>query len=81
MSRRVRFASVLLILGALTCGSLGALPLGLRPVPAESTRIGFVTAVVEWIASLFTPDRETGRAPAAAQPKGGTNVDPNGGGS
>lgn len=79
MSRRTRFASALLVVVVVTCGSLSALPLGPRPVPAESTRIGFLTALVEWIASVFSPDPPIGDATASVSPKEGSSVDPHGG--
>jgi|GEM_PF-3564066 len=81
MSRSVRFAAALLILAALTCGSLGALPFGPRITPAETARGDFLTAVVEWIASLFVGDRHTGDVAQPSQPtaKDGSTLDPHGG--
>jgi hypothetical protein len=76
MSRTVRTAAVLLILATLTCGSLGALPLGPRLAPD-----GFLTAVVEWVVSLLTPDRLARDTPKPPPPtKDGAVVDPSGGG-
>lgn len=80
MSRTVRFAAALLILASLTCGSLGALPFGSRLIAAETGRGSFLTAVVEWIASLFVRDRSSGDVPAVPQTKDGTYIDPHGGG-
>jgi len=82
MSRSVRFAAALLILAALTCGSLVALPFGPRITSAETSRGDFLTAVVEWIASLFVADRHTGNVSQPTQPttKDGSNLDPHGGG-
>jgi hypothetical protein len=81
MSRSVRFAAALLILAALTCGSLVALPFGSRITPAETARGDFLTAAVEWIASLFVPDRHVGDVTKPPQPttKDGSNLDPHGG--
>ena len=79
MSRSVRFAAALLILAALTCGSLGALPFGSRITPAETARGDFLTAVVEWIASLFDRGLSAGKIPTAPQTKDGAHIDPSGG--
>jgi hypothetical protein len=70
----------MLILAALTCGSLGALPLypGITPGPVPAG--GFLTAVLEWIATLLAPDRPTGMVSPRPQPKDGGVVDPTGGG-
>jgi hypothetical protein len=78
MSRKIRFAAALLVLVSLTTGSLGALPFGLRLIPAERGD-SFLTAVVEWIGSLLNLDRSSGNAPPAPQTKDGTHVDPSGG--
>jgi len=75
MSRPVRSAAALLILAALTCGSLGALPFGPRITPAENARGDFLTAVVEWIVSLFAH----GPASGTPQIKDGVHIDPSGG--
>jgi hypothetical protein len=79
MSRQVRFAAVLLTLAAFTCGSLGALPFGLRITPAEDVRGDFLTAVAEWISSLFVPERPAESAPKQPQSKDTGTMDPNGG--
>lgn len=82
MSPKVRFASALLVVAALACGSLGALPLGPRVAPPESVQSGIVTAVVEWVVALLTPgtpERPTRSAHKPAQTKAGSNMDPNGG--
>jgi len=80
MSRTVRFAATLLILVSLTCGSLGALPFGPRIVPAENGRGDFLTAVVQWIASLFAPDPATDDPPKPPPyTKEGSGYDPHGG--
>jgi hypothetical protein len=78
MSRKLRFAAALLILASLTCGSLGALPLGPRITPAESARGDFLTAVVEWIASLFALEPAVGKVPTLPQTKDGVHIDPSG---
>ena len=79
MSRPIRFAAALMILAALTCGSLGALPFGSRLVPAENVRGGFLTAIVEWIAAVFAPSPSTRDAPKPPQTKDGVHIDPSGG--
>jgi hypothetical protein len=85
MSRTFRFAAVLLIFASLTSGSLGSLPTSPRSVSTESGRGDFLAVVLEWIASLLSPDRPTGEAPNPPQPKEGSGYDPsgarNGGGS
>lgn len=80
MSRMFRFASALLILASLTCGSLGAFPLypGITPTPAPTG--GILAAFVEWISSLPRPDRPADTAPHRSQPKDGAAIDPVGGG-
>ncbi len=78
MSRTVRFASTLLILAVLTCGSLGAWPLGVPMAPAETSGGDFLTAVVEWIGSIFAPERPAGDNPVP-QAKEGVCIDPAGG--
>jgi hypothetical protein len=77
MSRTVRFAAALLVVASLTCGSLGALPLGSRIMPAESARGDFLTAFVEWIASLLAPDQPSGEA-TKPPTKDGSTLDPHG---
>jgi hypothetical protein len=81
MSRTVRFAAALLTLVTLTCGSLGALPLGPRPAPTETEGAGFLTAVVEWLAAVFAPERTGGDVPQPPPPqsKDTGGVDPLGG--
>jgi len=79
MSRKIRFAAALLILASLTCGSLVALPFGPRVIPAETARGDFLTAVVEWISSLFAKQPSVGRVPAPPQAKDGAHIDPSGG--
>lgn len=80
MSRTARFASTLLVLAALTCGSLGAWPLGLRMAPAKDGGDDFLTGVVEWIVSILGPERSSGEAPKPPQPtKDGSTLDPHGG--
>jgi hypothetical protein len=80
MSRTFRFAAALLILASLTCGSLGALPSSSRTIPAESGRSDFLAAIMEWIASVLTPDRPAGEAPQPPpQSKDSSSLDPHGG--
>ncbi|HEV8577981.1 MAG TPA: hypothetical protein VGX68_02770 [Thermoanaerobaculia bacterium] len=76
MSRKIRFA-VALTLAVLTCGSLGALPLG-SPI-ASAERGDFLTAIVEWIVSVFVPEQPSEGAPKPAQLKDNGTMDPNGG--
>lgn len=78
MSRTVRFTSTLFILAALTCGSLGAWPLGLRVTPATDGGGDFMAEVVEWIASFLTPGRPTGEVRKPAPTKDSACVDPSG---
>ena len=80
MSRTVRFAAALVILAALTSASLEALPPSFRTIPAETGRGDFLTAVVEWIVSLLTPNRPAGEVPQPApQSKESSGLDPYGG--
>ncbi len=83
MSRTVRFASTLLILAVLTCGSLGAWPLGLPNAPTLDGGGDLLTAVVEWIASILAPDHPSGGdtpSPESPPTMKGTQIDPHGGG-
>jgi hypothetical protein len=80
MSRKIRFAAALLVLVSLTTGSLGALSFGFRLIPAERGD-SFLTAVVHWVASLFTPERPDRIVPQPSPPtKDASSVDPYGGG-
>jgi hypothetical protein len=80
MSPKIRCAAALVILVALTCGSLGALPLGSHAVLPESDRGGVLAAVVDWFIALFTPDQASRQAHKPAHTKAGSQADPNGGG-
>lgn len=77
MSRKIRFAAALLILGSLTCGSLSAFPLEHRTVLAQEGA-GTLTVLVDWVASLFSWKRVQGTAPRHAQPKIASQLDPDG---
>jgi hypothetical protein len=81
MSRTVRFVAALVILASLTCGSLAALPCGLRSIPAENAGSDFLTAAVEWLASILAREPSGGKAPVPEpQSKDGSHIDPIGGG-
>ena len=77
MSRKTRFAAVLLLLVFLPTASLEAIPLGFRITPATNPGGDFLSAVVEWIASVFGPERLVERTPKTPQKDNGT-LDPNG---
>lgn len=79
MSPKIRLASAVLVSAALACGSLGALPLGPRLAPPESGGGGILMAVVEWFASLFSPDPHSHEPRKPVQTKSGATADPNGG--
>jgi hypothetical protein len=77
MSRKIRFAAVLLILSSLSLGTLNALPLQYpRAVPHEGSTL---TAVVDWMASLFYWDKPHGKGPKHPRLKVAVQVDPDGG--
>jgi hypothetical protein len=78
MSPKIRLTSAVLVLVALSCGSLGALPLGPRGVLPESGK-GVLVAVVEWFVSLLLPEPYPRETPKPAQIKSGQAADPNGG--
>jgi hypothetical protein len=81
MSCKVRFAATVFVLAVLVCGSLEALPFSLRPAPIENRGEDFVTAALEWIASIFVPDRDNRPAnhkPRSPQTKEGSTMDPHG---
>jgi hypothetical protein len=79
MSPKIRFASAVLVVAALACGSLGALPLGPDRVVPERGWEGILTAVEQWIVSLFRPELPTPARHKPAQTKAGSTMDPNGG--
>lgn len=79
MSPKIRLASAMLVLAALACGSLGALPLGPHAVLPESERGGILAAVVDWLVSLVMPGHHAHGTHKPADIKAGSNADPNGG--
>jgi hypothetical protein len=78
MSRSIRFAAAALILASLLSGSLWALPPSSRPAATENGKSDFLSALVEWIASLLAPDRPAGDALREPQSKEGSYIDPAG---
>jgi hypothetical protein len=77
MYNKFRFFTALLIISALTCGSLSAFPLGHRTVLANEGA-GTLTAVMEWVASLFIGDKPHGKLPKHPLAKGTAQIDPDG---
>lgn len=77
MSYKLRFAAVILVIYLVTCGSLSAFPLGHRTVLARGES-GTLTAVAEWVASLFFSDKPHGKAPKHPLTKGTAQIDPDG---
>lgn len=78
MSPKIRFASAVLVVAALACGSLGALPLGPDRVVPERGWGGILTAVEQWIVSLFRPEPPARPVHKPVQTKAGSQMDPNG---
>ncbi len=74
MSRMFRSAATALLISLLACSSLPALPFAAWMPP---DRGNVLTAIVEWIGSLFT-GRTDSTAPDSAQPKEGSIMDPDG---
>ena len=79
MSPRIRVASTVLVLAALACGSLGALPLGTPGGVPERGWGGILKAVEEWVVALFEPERPVRPVHKPTQTKAGSQMDPNGG--
>jgi hypothetical protein len=77
MFYKFRFVAVFLIISAVTCGSLSAFPLGHRTVLAQDGT-GTLTAVADWVVSLFSWDRVHGKAPKHPLTKGTAQIDPDG---
>jgi hypothetical protein len=80
MPCKTRLIALGVLLFGLASSTLQALPLmpQPRPVPTENGRGDFLTTVVDWIASIFTPDLPFGDTPEP-QTKEGSHLDPHGG--
>ena len=78
MSRMFRSAAAALVISLLACSSsLSALPLVAWASPADTHEGNLLTAVAEWIGSIFT-DRTDSPVPDSTQPKEGSVMDPDG---
>jgi hypothetical protein len=77
MSRMLRSATAVLVISVLACGSLQALPLAAWGAPFDNDRGNVLTAIVEWIGSIFA-ERPDSAAPASDRPKEGSIMDPDG---
>jgi hypothetical protein len=74
MSRKLRFVVALLILFSLSLGTLNASPL--RHAQGLAEEGSTLSAVVSWVASLFSWSRPASHHP---RPKLTLQIDPNGG--
>ena len=77
MSRMVRSAATVLLFSLLACSSLQALPFATWIPPSDTDRGNVLTAIVEWIGSIFTGPTDS-TVPASARPKEGSIMDPDG---
>ena len=77
MTGKYRFGATLLIVSAMTCGSLNASPLGHRAMLADEG-IPSLTALVDWVSSLFLWSGSTGKASKPSRAKVAAQVDPDG---
>jgi hypothetical protein len=76
MSRKLRFASVLLIAFSITCGSLSASPLGRGML--RDDEVPTFTAFMDWVVSIFSWEGPRHRVVSPLHPKIGNQLDPNG---
>lgn len=77
MPRMVRSAATVLLFSVLACSSLQALPFSARISPSDTDRGNVLTAIAEWIGSIFAELTDS-TATAPAQPKEGSIMDPDG---
>ena len=79
MTGKHRFGATLLIVSVMTvtCGSLGASPLGHRAMLGDEGTPA-LTAFVEWMSSLFSWSRSQGKVSKPTRPKVAVQVDPDG---
>lgn len=77
MSRIVRSAATVLLFSLLACSSLQAFPLATWMSSSDTDPGNVLTAIVEWIGSIFTEPTDSA-APPWFQPKEGSTMDPDG---
>jgi hypothetical protein len=77
MTGKIRFGAALLVVSALTCGSLGASPLSHRAMPGDGGVPG-LTALVDWVSSVLSWGRLHGKTPKPPRSKYASQMDPDG---
>lgn len=77
MTGKIRFGAALLIVSAMTCGTLGASPLSHRAMLGDDGAPSF-TAVVDWIGSFFSWSGVHGKTPKPPRAKTANQMDPDG---
>lgn len=77
MTGKHRFGATLLIVSAMTCGSLGAAPLGHRAMLGDDG-VPALTAFVDWVSSLCLWSESQSKSPRHRPSKVGAQVDPDG---
>jgi hypothetical protein len=77
MTGKIRFGAVLLIVSAMTCGSLGASPVVHRAMLGEEG-VPSLTAIVDWVSSLFSWGGLDFKSPRHRTAKVGAQIDPDG---
>jgi hypothetical protein len=76
MTGKIRCGTTLLIAAALTCGSLGAAPVGHRAMLGDDG-VPVITAFVDWVSSLFWVGSHS-KVPRQPRSKYASQVDPDG---
>jgi hypothetical protein len=77
MTSKIRFGAALLIVSAMTCGTLGASPLGHRAMLGDDGSPA-LTAFVDWVSSLFSWSEHQSRVRKHPGTKVGAQIDPDG---
>jgi len=77
MTGKIRFGAALLIVSAMTCGSLGASPLGHRAMLGDDG-VPTLTALADWVSSLFSWSELQSKVRKHPRIKVGAQIDPDG---
>ncbi len=77
MTGKIRYGAVRMIVSAMTCGSLEASPLSHRAMLGEDG-VPALTAIVDWVSSLFSWGGLDFRSPRHRTAKVGAQIDPDG---